>query len=79
MVEEDFGQLAGFVADVVVRNKNVGDEVTAYRRKFLEMKFCLSPEDSAELGAAVLESVFPKSTYAARFAENMLKVAGGII
>jgi glycine/serine hydroxymethyltransferase len=78
MVEEDFGQLAEFVADVVIRNRSVGDAVTAYRQKFLEMKFCLSPEDSVELGAAVLESVFPRSSYAARFAENMLKVAGGI-
>lgn len=78
MVEEDFGRLAEFIADVVIRNKDVADEVTAYRQKFLEMKYCLSADDSAELGASVLESVFPTSSYAARFAENMRKVAGGI-
>ena len=78
MVEKDFPRLAELVADVVIRNKSVGDEVTAYRQNFLEMKYCLSSEDSAELGATVLQSVFPKSAYAARFADNMLKAAGGI-
>jgi glycine/serine hydroxymethyltransferase len=78
MVEADFGKLAELIADVIIRDKSVGDEVAAYRQNFLEMKFCLSPEESAELGASVLQSVFPTSTYAARFADNMLKAAGGI-
>lgn len=78
MVEDDFGRLAELIADVVIRNKSVGDEVASYRQNFLEMKFCLPPDDSAELGASVLESAFPTSAYAARFADNMLKAAGGI-
>ena len=78
MVEEDFPKLAELIADVVVRNNNVADEAAAYRRNFLEMKFCLSPDDSAALGASVLQSVFPTSSYAARFADNLLKAAGGM-
>ena len=77
MVEDDFGKLAGLVADVIIRNKHVGDEVSRYRQNFLEMKFCLPPADSAELGASVLQSVFPTSDYAEMFADNMLKAAGG--
>jgi glycine/serine hydroxymethyltransferase len=78
MLEADFGRLAELIADVVMRNKNVGEEVASYRQNFLEMKFCLSPEDSAGLGASILQSVFPTSAYAARFADNLLKAAGGI-
>jgi glycine/serine hydroxymethyltransferase len=77
MVEKDFGRLAELVADVVIRNKKVAEDVTAYRQNFLEMKFCLPPVESAGLAAGVLESVFPTSSYAARFAEDMLKAAGG--
>jgi glycine/serine hydroxymethyltransferase len=77
MLEDDFGRLAEFIADVIVRKKNVGKDVTAYRDGFLEMRFCLPPADSAELGAAVLQSVFPQGAYAADFAQNMLRIAKG--
>jgi glycine/serine hydroxymethyltransferase len=77
MLEDDFGRLAEFIADVIVRKKNVGKDVTAYRDGFLEMRFCLPPADSAELGAAVLQSVFPQRAYAADFAQNMLRIAKG--
>jgi glycine/serine hydroxymethyltransferase len=71
MAEGDFDRLAALVADAVIRGKDVKDEVTRYRQKFLEMKYCLPPAEASEMGARILESVFPTSEYAKRFAGNL--------
>jgi hypothetical protein len=75
MVEKDFDYLAGLVADAVVRQADVKANASEYRTKFLEMKFCLPPEDAAALGAGALASAFPTSTYARLFAENLSRLA----
>jgi glycine/serine hydroxymethyltransferase len=77
MKEADFEPLAALIADAVIRNKDVGDEVTRYRQKFLEMKYCLPPAETSELGAKILEAAFPKSEYARKFAENLAAAARG--
>jgi glycine/serine hydroxymethyltransferase len=77
MAEEDFGRLAELMAEAVMGKADVGKEVTEYRRKFREMKYCLPPAESAEIGARVLEGVFPESDYARAFAENLARAASG--
>jgi len=77
MVEGDFDYLAGLVADVIVKGADVGAKAQAYRQKFLEMRYCLPPKESAELAARVLESAFPTAEYARRFGENLLAAAKG--
>jgi glycine/serine hydroxymethyltransferase len=57
MVEEDFGPLAQFVSDVLLGRREVGDEVRTYRRRFLEMRFCLPPRETAELAARIMGSL----------------------
>lgn len=42
MLETDFQQLAALMADVILRNSNVGSAVSALRLRFLEMKYCFS-------------------------------------
>ncbi len=59
MKEGDFGRLAGFIADVIVRNRKVKDEVRKFRADFLEMGYCLAADKAVPLAAAVLESVLP--------------------
>jgi glycine/serine hydroxymethyltransferase len=71
MIEKDFGVLAGYVAEVIVRNKSVKDEVRRLRRDFLEMKFCLSAEKAIPLAARILESVFPRPGFIAGLAEEL--------
>lgn len=71
MVEQDFDHLAALVAEVVIRNKNVKDEVVSYRKKFCEMKYCLPPDQSCQIAAQIMESIFPSSEYAKRFAESL--------
>jgi glycine/serine hydroxymethyltransferase len=77
MKEADFGRLAEFIADVVVRDKKVAEEVATYRSEFAEMKYCLPPEKSGAIAAGILESVFPTGDYARMFAERLSELAEG--
>ena len=77
MKADDFARLAGLMADVIIRNKDVKEEVSLYRGDFPEMKYCLSPEESSRIGARILESVFPASDYAKTFAERLGEFTAG--
>jgi glycine/serine hydroxymethyltransferase len=60
MVEKDFETLAGYFADVVIRNRAVKDEIRQLRRNHLEMKFCLPLEEAMPMAAQILKSIFPR-------------------
>jgi len=57
MEMEDFGMLAEFIADVVIRNKSVKEEVAKRRKDFLEMKYCIPKEDAIPLAKRIF-SIF---------------------
>ena len=78
MKEKDFGKLAEFFADVIIKKKNAGEAVAAYRQNFLEMQYCLPPDESLRLTSSVLASIFPSSEYAKRFADELSKAAGKV-
>ena len=42
MKAEDFKLLAQFIADVVLRNSDVKQEVSAFRKRFLDMQYCFT-------------------------------------
>jgi len=71
MEEKDFEPLAEFFAEVIIRNKKVGEEVARYRQKFLEMKYCLPVEEAITLGANILSTLLPSLDYTKRFAEAL--------
>ncbi|MCX5801621.1 MAG: hypothetical protein NTX17_09575 [Candidatus Eisenbacteria bacterium] len=75
MRETDFEVLAGLVADVVIRNKDVGRVVEKERSKFLEMQYCLPVEETVPLAARVLASLLRESDYARAFADNLAGAA----
>jgi glycine/serine hydroxymethyltransferase len=77
MKETDFDRLAALMADVIIRRKDVKGEVAEYRKQFPEMKYCLPPAQAAEMGARILESVFPTSGYARAFADNLSAITSG--
>ncbi len=58
--EKDFAVLAGYLAEVIIRNRTVREEVKALRRKFLEMKYCLPLQAAVPLAARILKSAFPR-------------------
>jgi glycine/serine hydroxymethyltransferase len=74
MKERDFDELAGFLADVVVRGKNVKDAVKRYRQNFLEMDYCLPAKEAIPLAARILTTAFPCADFAGRMAENLHKL-----
>jgi len=47
MQEADFEPVAEMIADVVLHGRTVKDAVAAFRRKFLDMKFCFSDAEVA--------------------------------
>ena len=49
MTEKDFGELARLMADVILRQKDVKDEVRKLRRRFLNMQYCFSDGDFEDL------------------------------
>ncbi|MFH0778416.1 MAG: hypothetical protein V2A71_07265 [Candidatus Eisenbacteria bacterium] len=71
MREADFDALAGFMADVVIRKKEVAEAVAKERGRFLRMGYCLPPEESLSLAARVLASLLHESDYVKQFAENL--------
>ena len=71
MKEEDFKVLAGYLAQVVMNNKNVKEEVKQFRKGFLEMAYCLPPQEAAPLVARVFSSIFPEEVFVKAFVENI--------
>lgn len=76
MTEKDFDVLAGYIADVVVRNKNVKDAVAAWRGDFREMRFCLPVKEALPLAAKIFSTSFPYPAFAELFMENLRKISG---
>jgi len=75
MKEKDFDTLAGYIADVIIHNKKVKDEVAKFRKNFLEMQYCLPLEKAIPLAARILNSLLPSSDYSKAFADNLLKIS----
>ncbi len=75
MAEPDFDKLAGYMADCIIRNRPVKDEVAAYRREFLEMRYCLPMAEAAPLAARIFAAAVPEPGFAARFAESLAGLA----
>jgi glycine/serine hydroxymethyltransferase len=73
MVEKDFDALAGYIADVVIRNRTVREDVRKLRQGYLEMKFCLPAEEAVPLAARILRSIFPRPGFVERLAEELAK------
>jgi glycine/serine hydroxymethyltransferase len=58
MKEKDFDVLAGYIADAVIRNKPVKEEIRKYREGFLEMLYCLPVKDALPVAAKVFAGIF---------------------
>jgi aminomethyltransferase len=49
MREDDFKQLAQYIADVIFRDSNVKQEVSSLRKRFLDMQYCFSGGEFEDL------------------------------
>jgi glycine/serine hydroxymethyltransferase len=73
MVEKDFDALAGYMAEVVLRDRPVRDEVRKLRANYLEMKYCLPAKEAVPLAAQILRSVFPRPGFIEGLAAELTK------
>ena len=49
MREKDFQRLAQFMADVILKNRDIKEDVRAFRQRFLDMQYCFSGEQFDDL------------------------------
>lgn len=71
MTESDFEVLAGFVAEVILNDRNVKEEVKAFRRNFLEMRYCLPAKEAIPAAAAIFESIFAYPDFSGMFGKSL--------
>ncbi len=57
MKEADFSELAELMAAVILKDKNVADEVVKFREKFLTMQYCMPDTVAAPLVSDLLNCV----------------------
>jgi glycine/serine hydroxymethyltransferase len=74
MEEKDFDTLAGFISDVIKKDADVKEEVKKYRQNFLQMRFCLSPEEAISYASKILVSLFPYPRFVEQIVENLEKL-----
>ena len=49
MKEEDFGELADYISQVILHERSLPAEVSQFRKRFTEMKYCLPVEEAMPL------------------------------
>jgi len=74
MEEKDFDVLAGYMAEVIKYKRNVKEEVTRFRQKFLRMKYCLSEDKAIPLAARILASIFPRPNFIHDLMESLSRL-----
>jgi aminomethyltransferase len=59
MGTDDFQQLAQFMADVILHGKSVKQEVSQFRKLFLEMHYCFDPKQLEDRMREILQLLVP--------------------
>lgn len=76
MEAKDFDILAGFMADIIIRNQKVKQEVRKFRQNFLEMKFCLPVQEALPAATRILASAFPRPGLIEGLADQLERAVG---
>lgn len=61
MKEEDFGQLAEYMAEIILRGKSMAKEIVQFRRRFTEMRYCLSETEAQFMVEGLLGAIVGKT------------------
>lgn len=75
MKEKDFEILAGYIADVIINNANAKETVATFRKKFLQMQYCLPADEAAPLVARIFSSIFPNDKFLKMIVDNLSNLA----
>jgi len=57
MKEDDFVQLAEYMSQVILHDRNVVKEIVQFRKKFIEMRYCLPEAEAQSLVGRLLETI----------------------
>jgi aminomethyltransferase len=57
MKEEDFGELADYMSQVILHSRPVAKDVAQFRKRFTEMKYCLREDETAQLVDQLIEAI----------------------
>ena len=57
MEEEDFAQLAEYMSEIILHDRPMSEEVSRFRKRFIEMRYCLSEEEAASLVNQLIEAI----------------------
>jgi aminomethyltransferase len=57
MEENDFAQLAEHISQVILKDRPMAKEISRFRRKFTEMRYCLSEKESASFVESLVETI----------------------
>jgi len=57
MKEDDLAQLAEYMRQVILYGRNVAKEISQFRKKFIEMKYCLPEAEAQSLIERLLEAI----------------------
>ena len=73
MAEKDFEGLADLIAEVILKNKKMKEEVKRFRQNFLQMKYCLPLKEALPLASKIMRSIIHDPEFADKFIENLQK------
>ena len=57
MKEDDFAQLAEYMSQVILHDRPVAKEISQFRKKFTEMRYCLPEAEARSLVERLLEAI----------------------
>jgi len=57
MEEEDFAQLAEYMSEIILHDRPMSEEVSRFRKRFTEMRYCLPEEEAASLANQLIEAI----------------------
>jgi aminomethyltransferase len=61
MKEDDFAPLAEYMGQIILHDRPMAKEISQFRKKFTEMKYCLSEAESRSLVEKLLEVIVGKN------------------
>jgi len=57
MKEDDFVPLAEYMGEVILKDRPMAKEVSRFRKKFTEMKYCLSEKEAVSMVKGLIEAL----------------------
>ena len=57
MEEQDFARLAEYIGQVTLRDKSVAEEVSGFRKRFTQMRYCLPEKEAVSLADQIIEAL----------------------